>query len=219
MDLGIYCAGGFGKEIYDIAVRQNSIERKWEKIFFIDDNLPDNSSVYLTHSYQFQLLSAKTDLSSIQFVIANGEPAIREKLYNKIKDAGLSLGKVIDPSAVISPTATLGEGVIITSHCTVACSALLHDNVALNVKSIIGHDIVVKEHTVISSMVNIGGACVLGARTYVGMASQIKEGLVIGDDVIVGMGSVVHHNIQDQMIALGNPARPMLKNIDKRVFK
>ena len=51
------------------------------------------------------------------------------------------------------------------------------------------------------------------------MAAQIKEGLVIGSEVIVGMGSVVHYDIPDGMIALGNPARPMRRNVEKRVFK
>jgi acetyltransferase-like isoleucine patch superfamily enzyme len=33
------------------------------------------------------------------------------------------------------------------------------------------------------------------------------------------MGSVVYNDIPDQMIALGNPARPMRRNDDKKVFK
>jgi len=91
--------------------------------------------------------------------------------------------------------------------------------VALNVQAIIGHDIVIGEHSVISSMVNVGGACRVGARSYVGMGVQLIQGLKLGADVIVGMGSVVFANIPDEMIALGNPARPMRKNVDKRVFK
>lgn len=219
MNLGIYCAGGFGKEIFDIAIRDNSKNNRWDKIFFIDDNLPNNSQTYISKSYTFDDLSAASDRSSLEIVIANGEPAIKEKLYRKVKTAGFSLGKVIDPSAIISPTAFLGEGTIITFHCTVASSAVLGNNVALNVKAIVGHDITINDHSVISSMVNIGGACVVGARTYIGMASQIKEGLIVGNDVIIGMGSVVHHDIPDEMIAIGNPARPIRKNIDKRVFK
>jgi acetyltransferase-like isoleucine patch superfamily enzyme len=33
------------------------------------------------------------------------------------------------------------------------------------------------------------------------------------------MGSVVYNDIPDQMIALGNPARPMRRNDEKKVFK
>ena len=62
-------------------------------------------------------------------------------------------------------------------------------------------------------------ACKIGAGTYLGMGCLIKEGLEIGEEVIIGMSSVVHHNIPKGMIALGNPARPMRENLDKKVFK
>jgi acetyltransferase-like isoleucine patch superfamily enzyme len=51
------------------------------------------------------------------------------------------------------------------------------------------------------------------------MGAMIKEGLIVGDDVILGMGSVLHNNLVDDVIALGNPARPMRKNTEKKVFK
>ena len=59
----------------------------------------------------------------------------------------------------------------------------------------------------------------IGANSYVGMGVSIKEGTKIGKDVIVGMGSVVYNDIPDGVIALGNPARPMRENVEKRVFK
>jgi acetyltransferase-like isoleucine patch superfamily enzyme len=68
-------------------------------------------------------------------------------------------------------------------------------------------------------MVNLGGNCQIGRNSYIGMGTLIKEGVRIGEDAIVGMGSVVYHDIPDQMIALGNPARPMRRNDDKKVFK
>jgi len=36
--LFIYCAGGFGKEIMDVARRINNLENRWDEIYFIDDN-------------------------------------------------------------------------------------------------------------------------------------------------------------------------------------
>ena len=137
----------------------------------------------------------------------------------KLKEYNIKLGKVIDPSAVVSPTATLCDGVIVTSDCIIASSAYVGENVIINVKSIVGHDIILSNDVVVSSMVNIGGACKIGAGTYLGMGCLIKEGLEIGEEVIIGMGSAVHHNIPNRMIALGNPARPMKENIEKKVFK
>ena len=67
-------------------------------------------------------------------------------------------------------------------------------------------------------MVNIGGGVKIGSQVFIGMGSQIKEGVSIGDNTIVSMGSVVHKDIPSGLIAMGNPARPFLKNDKKSVF-
>ena len=58
----------------------------------------------------------------------------------------------------------------------------------------------------------------MGTSSFVGMGALIKENILIGDSVIVGMGSVVYRDIQDNVIAIGNPARVAKKNDDKQVF-
>jgi sugar O-acyltransferase (sialic acid O-acetyltransferase NeuD family) len=156
--------------------------------------------------------------NSVEIVIGHGEPAIRKVLLDKLDVNGFKLGTVTDDSSFISAHAIIGDGAIITPYCSVAVSARLGRNVALNTKCIVGHDIQIGDNTVISSMVNVGGACVVGWGTYIGMGTQIREGVKIGNEVIVGMGSVVHHDIPDGMIAMGNPARPIRRNEDKRVF-
>ena len=219
MHLGIYGTGGFGKEIFDVASRQNEITKKWESIFFIDDFKENGTSFYLSKVFTLLNVIDSHTVENVEVVIAIGEPIVRIKIKEKLKQNNIKLGKVVDPSAVISSTATLCDGVIVTSNCIIASSAYVGENVAINVKSIVGHDIILSNDVVVSSMVNIGGSCKIGAGTYLGMGCLIKEGLEIGEEVIIGMGSAVHHNIPNGMIALGNPARPMRENLDKKVFK
>ena len=219
MHLGIYGTGGFGKEIFDVAYRENATIKKWESIFFIDDFKENDTSFYLSKVYTLSNVIANHSVENLEVVIAIGEPIVRTKIKEKLKQNYIKLGKVIDPSAIISPTAILSDGVIVTSDCIIASSAYVGENVAINVKSIVGHDIILSNDVVVSSMVNIGGACKIGAGTYLGMGCLIKEGLEIGEEVIIGMGSVVHHNIPNRMFALGNPARPMKENIEKKDFK
>jgi sugar O-acyltransferase (sialic acid O-acetyltransferase NeuD family) len=219
MKLFVYCAGGFGKEIYDTALRANHMRPQWEEIAFIDDYAESGSDFYGTRVYTLDAVLARLPTDSFEVVIANGEPVHRKTIYDKITARGVRLGRVVDSSAVQSPTAILQPGAVITPHCIVASCAQVGINAAINAKAIVGHDVRVGDHTVISSMVNIGGACRIGERSYVGMGAQIKEGLTIGNEVIIGMGSVVYQDIPDGMIALGNPARPMRPNVDKLVFK
>lgn len=219
MRLFIYCAGGFGREILDVARRANAAARRWSAIGFVDDG--EGLSGTMTHDcpiFSFNELCASGAREDAEFVIGHGEPAVRRILMGKLHQNGFRLGAVIDPSAIVSDYAKVADGVVITSYCSVAVSAKLGRNVALNTKAILGHDIEIGDNTVISSLVNVGGACLVGEDTYIGMGTSIKEGVRIGREVIIGMGSVVHHDIPDGMIAMGNPARPIRRNEDKRVF-
>ena len=50
------------------------------------------------------------------------------------------------------------------------------------------------------------------------MGAQVKQLLTIGKSSIVGMGSVVQRDIPDEVIVLGNPARVLKRNEEKKVF-
>ena len=218
MKLCIYGAGGFGKEVYDVAKRMNEIESMWDEILFIDDASDLGSTPYLGRVLSFEDLLQSFDHNVLEVVIAIGEPITRKSLFNKVESRGLKFAAVIDPSSIISPTAKIGFGVIVAPYCSISSSAVLGDNVAVNTHSIVGHDISIGDNAVISSFVNIGGGCSVGEDSYLGMGALIKEKVTIGSQAIVGMGSVVHKNIPDKIIAMGNPARPIRRNENQMVF-
>jgi sugar O-acyltransferase (sialic acid O-acetyltransferase NeuD family) len=218
MILYIYCAGGFGKEVKDIASRLIVAGADWESVFFVDDTFREPER-YGSPVTSFDRLRSSGALSSGEFVIANGEPRVRESLYSRLEAVGARFASVVDLSSLISPTAKLARGVIVAPFCSISSSALLSENSSVNTMTIIGHDVTIGRHAVVSSMVNLGGGCVVGDSSYVGMGALVKEGLQIGTNTIIGMGSVVYDNIPDGVIALGNPARVVRKNVDKTVFR
>lgn len=65
----------------------------------------------------------------------------------------------------------------------------------------------------------MAGHVKIGEYTYVGLSAAIKEGISVGDFTIVGMYSAVIKDIPDEVVAIGNPAHPMKKNEEHRVFK
>lgn len=217
MKLFIYCAGGFGKEIMDLAERINLFEKKWDTISFIDD-IRLESQTYGKFLFNFEQVLSENSLDSFEVSISNGEPYVRKMLYEKLKANNIAVATLIDKSAIVSRTATLDEGVIIPAYCFVSSSAEIKHNVALDTGTLVGHDTTIFENCSISSAVNIAGNCTIYANTYIGMGSQVKQGVTIGSGTIIGMGSVVYNNIPDGVIALGNPARTVKANSDKRVF-
>ena len=218
MILYIYCAGGFGKEIMDVARRKNKIAQQWTAIKYIDDVFTDKFK-YGSEVLSFNDLITAVDLNEAEFIIANGEPNIRKKIRDKLIINKYKLGKLVDLSTMVADTANIADGVIVTPMCSISSDAKLSNNSCINTMSIIGHDVIIGENSVISSMVNMGGACTVGENSYIGMGALVKEGVKIGANSIVGMGSVVYNDVPDDVIALGNPARVVRKNTDQKVFK
>ena len=54
-----------------------------------------------------------------------------------------------------------------------------------------------------------GGVCI-GNNVFIGMNSIILKGVHIGDNVIIGAGSVVTKDIEGNVVAAGNPCKPLL---------
>jgi len=217
--LCIYCVGGLGKEVFDIATRINNIYSRWDEIFFVDDNEELTEIAYLGRVFSLNKMLIEFDVDSIEVVIANGEPIIKEKLFKKVKKLKLNITSLIDPLASVSDSANIGEGLIAYPFSIIASDTSIGNNVLVNASAIIGHDIKIGNNSVISPQVCIGGATTIGDSSFIGMGSKIKEQLSIGSNVIVGMSSAVHKDVPDDVIAMGNPARPLRRNDDQKVFK
>jgi sugar O-acyltransferase (sialic acid O-acetyltransferase NeuD family) len=217
--LCIYCVGGLGKEIFDIATRINIIDSRWDEIYFVDDNEGLAETAYSGRLFTMDKMLIEFDVDTIEVIIANGEPIIRAKLFKKVKKLKLNITSLIDPLASVSSSASIGEGLIAYPFSIIASDTFIGNNVLLNASAIIGHDIKIGNNTVISPHVCVGGATTIGDNSFIGMGSMIKEQLSIGSNVIVGMSSAVHKDVPDDVIAMGNPARPLRRNDDHKVFK
>lgn len=213
----IYCAGGFGKEVLDIARRLNRAHSLWDRIAFLDDTRQEPNYCG-ADVFRLEHARERFGTENMSAVIASGEPFVRKALLEKLEGANVRMATLIDTSAVISDSAVIGDGSIISPFCFVSSMASIGRNVAMVVGSSIGHDSVIGDNCVVSGQVNIGGGCAVGSESYVGMGTQIKQNTRVGQAAIVGMGSVVFADIPDEVIAMGNPCRPLRPNVSKRIF-
>jgi sugar O-acyltransferase (sialic acid O-acetyltransferase NeuD family) len=216
MILGIYGAGGLGREIYEIAIRRNTVSSIWSEIIFIDD-FSDESEYFGTRRINYEsLLKIKKECECI---IAVGEPSAREKLYEKLLAFDIKLTFLVDPTAIISPNAKINNGVIVCEYSTIHTGVVLGYNALIQPFCDIGHDTKVGNHTVLSPYCVPGGGTLFGDRVFVGLHTSIKEALIIGDDAVVGMGSVVFRNVPAGATVVGNPARVTKGNDEHKVFR
>lgn len=218
MVLGIYGSGGLGREVLELAKQINAVSNRWSKIIFIDDVKPEG--IYNnTEMYPFERINKLYDKEEIEISISMGEPAFRDSIAQRVIEKGYTLATLIHPSVYVSESTRIGSGTIICMGSFVSCDVAIGENVLIQPHASLGHDCQISNHAVLSSFVSLSGECSVGERTYIGMSVPVKEAIKIGRDSIIGMGSVVLRDIQDGVIALGNPARPMKENVNKRVFE
>lgn len=144
-----------------------------------------------------------------EFVITVGfikNPAIRMKLYNKVKEVGGKLATIIASSAHVSKYATLGEGTVIMHQAVVNAGANIGVNNIINTFANIEHDAQIGDQCHISTGTMVNGDCKVGDRCFIGSQSVLANGITIGDDIIVGAASFVRKNISVKGIYSGNPA-------------
>lgn len=143
------------------------------------------------------------------FIITVGfikNPALRIKLYNKVKAAGGRLATIIASTAHVSKYAELGEGTVIMHHAFVNAGAKIGDNCIINTFVNIEHDAEVSNQCHISTGTMVNGECKIGENCFIGSQSVCANCIEIASDIIVGAGSVVRKSIRVRGIYAGNPA-------------
>ena len=149
-----------------------------------------------------------------EFVITVGfikNPALRISLYNKVKETGGKLAKVIASTAHVSKYAEIGEGTVVLHQAFVNADAKVGCNVILNSFSNVEHDAVIGAHCHISTGAMVNGECKVGRNCFIGSQSVLANCIAVGDDIIVGAGSFVRKTITEKGIYSGNPATIKVK--------
>lgn len=150
-----------------------------------------------------------------EFVITVGfikNPAIRIKLYNKIKEAGGKLATVIASTAYVSKYAEIGEGTVVLHKAFVNAGAKVGKNVILNTMTDVDHDAVIGDFTHLSAGVLVAGEAKVGDRCFCGIGSTIQHTRTVTSDVILGAGTIVVKDISEPGVYIGSPAKLLRKN-------
>lgn len=217
MVLFIYGTGGAGVEIYDLAMRNNKVNGKYEAVYFIDDFM-DEKEYYGTKAIHFTSCKEYIRNDGAEFIIAVGEPSSRRLLFDRIKSAGYSLATLIDTTAIISDTADIAEGCVVNAYAVVSSKVVVKENCLVMFGAIIGHHAVIENNCVICPKATVGGHSNVGAQAFLGLGSSMIQGANIGSEAIVGMGSMVFRDVEDGVTVAGNPARVTKGNSEHKVF-
>jgi sugar O-acyltransferase (sialic acid O-acetyltransferase NeuD family) len=207
MKLLLWGAGGHAKVVLDIA-RAMEI---FTDIRFLDDaaekrpwfrGCPILGGVEWLHSLDTAICS-----EPMNFLISIGDNRIRARRYAAAAAAGLPAATLLHPSAIVSPSAMIGEGTVIMPRAIVNADARIGRNCILNTGAIVEHDCVIGDHVHISPGAVLGGGVRVGDFTLVGTGAHALPRAVIEEGAVVGAGAVVLHRVPACCTAVGVPAR------------
>lgn len=136
-----------------------------------------------------------------------GDTRARRHLYEKVSSFGFQLVPAIHPTAVVSPSASIGAGPTVMAGAIINANARLGNNVIVNTGAVVEHDCLIGDHAHIATGARLAGGVHVGRSTHVGLGALIRQKIRVGEDAIVGAGAVVVRDVADGKTVMGVPAR------------
>lgn len=154
------------------------------------------------------------DQREIELVNAIGSVSttkLRTYIFTFFKSRGYHFLNIIHPSAVVSSTVLLGEGVQIMAGAIIQPFVRIGDNTIINTSASIDHDCYIGKNCHIAPGCVLSGSVTVGEGTHIGTGTNIIQNVKVGKNVIIGAGSLVLKHIGDYKKVYGIPAKEVVE--------
>jgi acetyltransferase EpsM len=191
-------AGGHAAEIVDYIESMNKLLnlKKFEIVGLIDDNEGNYKHYEFKYEFLGKIEGHKIDENSL-YVMGIANLIFRKIIIETFKLGGAKFASFVHPTSLVSPTAEIGEGVVISHNVSIGPKVIIGDFNMLNSRCTIGHDSVLGNYNFISPQVAIGGNTKIGDENLFGTNSCTIPGMKIGHNNKISAGMVVDKPIKD----------------------
>lgn len=213
--IGLYGAGGFGREVMPVLVECSALLRKESPkatvdIFFVETNpqeLVVNGYPLISEEEFFNL-----PCEHRFFNVAIGDSRVREKIAKQCTEQGARPMTIRSGQAITYDRNQIGAGAILCAQTMITSNAKIGRFFHANIYSYVAHDCVIGDYVTFAPNVHCNGNVHIHDHAYIGTGAVIKQGssekpLTIGEGAVVGMGAVVTKDVPPNATVIGNPAR------------
>ncbi len=156
-------AGGYGRTVADIA-RQSG---KYEAIFFLDDQQISADVIGKCTDY-LKFADTNTEMYP-----AFGNNEGRLNWLNRLKENNILIATMVHPTAYVSSTVVLHEGVMVLPNSVINTNCLVHRGCIVNCGAIVDHDCVLEEG------VHVCLGAIVKAENRIPRALKVEAGEVV----------------------------------------
>lgn len=201
IDVIIVGAGGHAAEIAEyISYAQKADKNHNIQLAGLIDDDPESYGAY---QFGAPYLGAITDHQineKVRYVIGIANLKYRNKIVDKLLSEGARFTSVIHPNAYISPTCSLGTGVVIGPNANVGPNVSVGNFNLLNARCSLGHDTQIGDYNFISANVCFSGFTVVGDNNLFGINAATIPGIKIGDHNKIAAGMVLNKDVGDNEV-------------------
>lgn len=147
--------------------------------------------------------------SEVFFNIGVADVSIKLQISERCRALGWKPFTVVHPSAIVSPTARLGDGVFVGPLAIVSTNAVVGHHCIVHLHSSIGHDASVGDYCAILPGARISGSVQIGNRVLIGSNAFVNAGVRIGDDCQVDALTYVSRDLPEGHILSVRAKEPM----------
>jgi acetyltransferase EpsM len=203
-DVAIYGAGGLGRLVRDILLTG----RQHRAVAFLDSDRQRQGRIIdglRVVGDLDRLTSLGHGVSGV--VVAIGDNPTRVALAEEVRARGLALISAIHPLASISPSAALGEHIIVGARVHICVHATIGAHCVLSAGSIIEHDNRIGRGAFLHPAVRLAGTVTVDEFATLGIGACVIPGKRVGRAAHVAPGSIVIADVPADVTVSGMPAR------------
>jgi sugar O-acyltransferase (sialic acid O-acetyltransferase NeuD family) len=205
----IIVIGGGYPDLFDII---EDINLKKKKINIIA--IVDKKRQIQTNLYGYPVVKSIKEITSKKnpYIVNGVASSIKARIsvYNELKK-NFTFFNLIHPS-IKDKNFSIGSGNIICSQVLIGKNCTIGNNNLISPQVFIGHDSSISDNCIFGPAAKIMGFVNIQNSVIIGASSSVFQNLLIKKKSTISIGSVVFNNIEENSVAIGNPARCIKKN-------
>ena len=179
--------GGHAKSVADCIIRQG----KYRIVGYTDIDKSTSAYTYLGNDECLDSIYKNGIKNAVIAIGYMGKGTLRRRLIEKAKEIGFTFPTIIDPSAIVSESADIGEGVFIGKLAVINAEAKIGSFSIINTMALVEHECIVEEYShvavaaVLCGNVKVGKDAFIGANATVIQGRQIEAGAIVPAGVTI----------------------------------